>query len=137
RLDKLIDDVDQRQLPQRALATLASAEQTFAGIRQAVVQIDPAGLSSQAQATLGRLDMAIARIDQLMTRVNADQGMVHNAERAADALGDAAVNARGLTSDLGAVLRDVQQAAESVERLSRALELDPDMLLKGRAKVGP
>jgi len=137
RLDKLIDDVDQRQLPQRALATLASAEQTFAGIRQAVVQIDPAGLSAQAQTTLGRLDTAITRIDQLMTRVSADQGMVHNAERAANALGDAAVNARGLTSDLGAVLRDVQQAAESVERLSRALELDPDMLLKGRAKVGP
>ena len=137
RLDNLIDDVDQRQLPQRAMATLASAEQTFAGIRQAVVQIDPAGLSAQAQTTLGRLDTAMTRIDQLMTRVSADQGMVHNAERAANALGDAAVNARGLTGDLGAVLRDVQQAAESVERLSRALELDPDMLLKGRAKVGP
>ena len=60
-----------------------------------------------------------------------------SAGRASDAMGDAAVNARGLTDDLGATMRDVQQAAQAVQKLADALERDPDMLLKGRASSKP
>lgn len=137
KLEHLINDVDRTQLPQRTLATLASVEQTFSSVRTTLRELEAGKLSTQAQATLVRLDGAIARIDKMVDRVAGDQGVIVSAERATDAMGDIAVNARGLSDDLGATLHDVQQAAESIQRLTNALERDPDMLLKGRAKAAP
>jgi paraquat-inducible protein B len=137
KLEHLISDVESTQLPQRALTTLASVEQTFASVRTTLRELETGKLSTQAQATLLRLDEAIARIDKMVDRVGGDQGVIVSAERATDAMGDVAVNARGLSDDLGATLHDVQQAAESIQRLTNALERDPDMLLKGRAKGAP
>lgn len=134
RLDVLVSDIDQNQLPARTLTTLASVELTFSSLRTTLNQLEAGKVSAHARATLERLDDAIARIDAVMERVGGDKGVIVSAERATNAMGDVAVNARGLTEDLGATLQDVQQAAESIQRLTHALERDPDMLLKGRAK---
>jgi paraquat-inducible protein B len=56
-----------------------------------------------------------------------------NMERASLAVGDVARDANGLESELEKTMRDVQDAAKSIRRLTDALERDPDMLLKGRA----
>jgi paraquat-inducible protein B len=135
RLDHLITDVDQTHLPERALTTLTSVERTFTSIRTTLDKLEAGKLSGQAQATIEHLDSAIGRIEQMLARASGDTGVMLGAERATDAMGDLAVNARGLTDDLGATLREVQQAAESIQRLTNALERDPDMLLKGRAKA--
>ncbi len=42
--------------------------------------------------------------------------------------------ADGLGTQLEDVLRSVQEAAKSIHKLADALEKDPDMLLKGRAR---
>ncbi len=135
KLDHLVNDVDQTQLPARALATLTGVERTFASVRTTLGELEAGKLSAQTQATIKRLDGAIARIEQMVERVSGEQGVLMGAEHATDAVGDLAVNARGLSDDLGTTLREVQQAAESIERLTNALERDSDMLLKGRAKV--
>lgn len=135
RLDELLSDVDRAHLPERALSTLTSVEQTFTSIRTTLDKLEAGKLSGKAQATIEHLDSAIGRIEQLLARASGDAGVMLGAERATDAMGDLAVNARGLTDDLGATLREVQQAAESIQRLTNALERDPDMLLKGRAKA--
>ncbi|HYO97469.1 MAG TPA: MlaD family protein [Polyangiaceae bacterium] len=137
KLDGLVNDVGQAQLPERTIKTLVSVEQTFSGVRTSLAELEAGKISTQAQATLGRLDGAIARVDKLIERVGSDQGVVVSAERASNAMGDVAVNARGLTDDLGTTLREVQQAAESIQRLTNALERDSDMLLKGRAQGTP
>jgi len=136
RLDHLVNDVDQTQLPQRTLTTLASVEQAFSSLRNTLIQLEAGKLSAKAGTTLDRLDGAIARIDQMMARVDGDKGVIVSAQRASDAVGDVAVNARGLTDDLGGTLREIQRAAESIQRLTDALERDSDMLLQGRSK-GP
>lgn len=137
KLDGLVNDVNEAQLPERTLKTLVSVEQTFSGVRASMAELEAGKISGQAQATLGRLDGAIARVDKLIERVGSDKGVVVSAERASNAMGDVAVNARGLTDDLGTTLREVQQAAESIQRLTNALERDSDMLLKGRAQATP
>jgi paraquat-inducible protein B len=135
KVEHLVNDIDQTQIPKRALLTLTSVERAFSSVRDTLLQLEAGKVSAQARATLERLDGAIARVDKMMERVNGDKGVIVSAERATDAMGDVAVNARGLTDDLGATLHDVQQAAESIQRLTDALERDPDMLLKGRSKA--
>ena len=137
RVDHLVDDVDKTQLPARALTTLASVEHTFKTLSKTLNQLEAGKLATQAQATLRRLDGAIANVDSITSRIGGEGGVVTSAERATDAIGDVAVNTRGFTDDLAATLQDVQQAAEAIERLASALERDPDMLLKGRAQETP
>lgn len=134
RVDHLVDDVDKTQLPARALTTLASVEHTFKTLTKTLNQLEADKVSTQAQATMRRLDDAILSIDNIAKKIGDEGGVVTSAERATDALGDVAVNARGFTDDLAATLQDVQQAAEAIQRLASALERDPDMLLKGRAQ---
>jgi ABC-type transporter Mla subunit MlaD len=64
-------------------------------------------------------------------------GPLHRAQRATDSIGDLAGGARGVGSELGDTLRSVREAAESIQRLTDALDTDSDMLLKGRAKGRP
>jgi hypothetical protein len=56
-------------------------------------------------------------------------------ERASDSVGDVAASARGFGPELGETLRDLREAADSIRQLADALELDSDMLLKGRSKA--
>jgi paraquat-inducible protein B len=74
-------------------------------------------------------------MNAILTRVEGEKGVMVSAERASDAVGDVATNARGFTDELGTTLRDVQLAAESIQKLTDALERDSDMLLKGRARA--
>lgn len=137
RLDHLVNDIDQNQIPKRALTTLASADQTFASVRSTLLELEADKVSTQARATLERLDGAILRIDSMMARVNSNQGVIVSAERATNTMGDVALNARNLTEDLSATLEQVREAAGSIQRLTNALERDGDMLLKGRARSAP
>jgi hypothetical protein len=52
-------------------------------------------------------------------------------------MGELAGGAAGIGSELANTLRDVRDAAESIQRLTDALDTDSDMLLKGRAKGRP
>ena len=70
-----------------------------------------------------------------MDKVEGDKGILRSVQRASDAVGDVARNANGLGKELEETLRDIQEAAASIRRLADALERDPDMLLKGRAKA--
>lgn len=137
KLESVVDEVDRSGLPQRTVTTLASVEQAFSGVQATLRELEAKKISTQAQATLTRLDDAIAKVDKLIERVGGERGVMVGAERATDAVGDVAINARGLTDDLGATLNDVREAAESIQRLTNALERDSDMLLKGRAKASP
>jgi hypothetical protein len=50
-------------------------------------------------------------------------------------MGDVAQNANGLGLEISETLRDVQQAADTIQRLGDALNRDSDMLLKGRSRA--
>ena len=55
-------------------------------------------------------------------------------QAASSSVGDTAHTADGLGGQLDDTLRAVESAAKSIHKLARALEKEPDMLVKGREK---
>ncbi len=123
--DRVLDGLEQAQLPQRAVATLARADEVLVALHRAVDGAALGKLSRHAQATLTSANAVLARGD-------GDPGLIASARRTTDAVGDTAARAVVLEDELLATLRDLRAAATSFQRLTEALERDPDMLLKGR-----
>jgi ABC-type transporter Mla subunit MlaD len=134
KLDALLDGVNAQRLPEKTATALKEADETLIGIKKTFADVRSDKLSVHAQQTLERLDVTVGHMNSILARVEGDKGVIVSAERASDALGDVASNASGMTDELGATLRDVQQAAQSIQKLTDALERDSDMLLKGRAR---
>jgi phospholipid/cholesterol/gamma-HCH transport system substrate-binding protein len=84
---------------------------------------------------MANLNVAVTRVDALLERVQGSKGLLASAERASNALGDVAQNANGLGLEVAETLREVQQAADTIQRLGDALNRDSDMLLKGRSRA--
>jgi phospholipid/cholesterol/gamma-HCH transport system substrate-binding protein len=133
KLDTLLDGIEQENIPARAAKTLRNADDTLNGIKQTFDGVHSNELSTHAQKTLEHLDGTVTRMNGILARIDGEKGIMASAEHASDALGDVANNASGVTDELGTTLRDVQQAAQSLQKLTDALERDSDMLLKGRA----
>jgi phospholipid/cholesterol/gamma-HCH transport system substrate-binding protein len=134
KLNQLLIDVDDRHLPAHAASVLAKADAALSTVQGVVAKLDTGRIGAQAEKTLLELDGTAMRMNRILDRIDGDKGMVMSAQRASDAVGDAALSARGLGEDLSTTLRDFQLLTESLLKLTDALERDSDMLVKGRAK---
>ena len=74
-------------------------------------------------------------MQRLINRFDGEQGVLSSVQRATDGMGDVATSARESGPAMAATMRDLREAADSVRQLADSLELDPDMLLKGRARA--
>ncbi|MEJ7728269.1 MAG: MlaD family protein [Polyangiaceae bacterium] len=133
KVNRILDDVEDKKLSDRALATIETTNSLLGEARNKLRDLDTAKLSKEATGTLENLNKSVGRINSMLARVEGDQGILGNMERASLAVGDVARDANGLESELEKTMRDVQDAAKSIRKLTDALERDPDMLLKGRA----
>jgi uncharacterized protein YoxC len=134
RVNRILDDVDDKHLPEQARLTLNNANGAIADLRGAVHGVDVGKLSTEAQKTLAAVDGTLQRTSELLDRLQAQKGVLASTERAANAVSDLARGAVGLGAQLDQTLRDVQDATLAVQRLGDELDRDPDMLLKGRSK---
>jgi ABC-type transporter Mla subunit MlaD len=132
-LDAILGEVDRDRLPERAAESFQQATSALRALERELTALDAAGLSRDVRRTLAAFDSSLARANRLMDRFEGDHGLLASAQRSLDMLGDVAQGAQSLGGGLDATLRDVRGAARSLQRLSDALERDPDMLLKGRA----
>ncbi len=130
----ILGDVESQQLPAKVNGVLANADRMIGELRNELGQLKTAELSKDAQAAIARLNTVLTSLDDTIARVNGDRGVLTSMQRASDSVGDVAANARGYGPELGATMRDLRDAAEAIRQLADALELDSDMLLKGRAK---
>jgi ABC-type transporter Mla subunit MlaD len=137
RTDALIASVQGAALPEKASLLLTNASQTVEVLHGKVSGVDSVGISQQANQALGQLNQVLARADNLIKRVDSDSGLLSSVQRATDAMGEVAVNARGTAPRLDQTLDHVSDVAVSMQRLLDALERDPDMLLKGHARSEP
>jgi phospholipid/cholesterol/gamma-HCH transport system substrate-binding protein len=137
RTDELVASVQGAALPEKASVLLANANQTVDVLHGKVAGVDSVGISQKANQALTELNQVLARADNLIKRVDSDTGLLESVQRATDAVGEVAVNARGTAPRLDQTLEHVSDVALSMQRLLDALERDPDMLLKGRAQVEP
>jgi phospholipid/cholesterol/gamma-HCH transport system substrate-binding protein len=135
RLNRILDDVDSHQLPSRMGVVLGHADRVMEDVQTAVRGVDSPKLSTDLQATMANLNVTVTRVNALLERVQGNKGLLASAERASNALGDVAQNANGLGLAVEETLREVQQAADTIQRLGDSLNRDSDMLLKGRSRA--
>jgi hypothetical protein len=134
QVSALLEDIEKRHLPERFESVLKSASTMLILAEQKVAALDTENLSKKSSATLDGLNGAVSKLDQLLTKLQSDKGLFMSAQRTSDALGDVARNTKALGPGIEDTLREISGAAQSVRRLADALERDPDMLIKGRAK---
>jgi paraquat-inducible protein B len=127
RIGKIVLEIEGQHLPQRVGETLTLLDTTLRRLDSTLVALEPGKLSQEAQAALGSLHSVLAKLD-------GERGTVASLQRTSDSVGAMADNAKDVGPSFEEVARDVQAAARAVQRLADALELDPDMLIKGRGK---
>jgi ABC-type transporter Mla subunit MlaD len=132
RTNRILDEFEQAHLPREMQASLGELDRTLAAFRQAIGEAQVGKLSAQTRASLDGLDQTVQRLDAVLARLDGERGLIASAQRATDAVGDAATSAPALGDELSLTLREIQEAAESFRKLTDALERDPDMLLRGR-----
>jgi phospholipid/cholesterol/gamma-HCH transport system substrate-binding protein len=135
RINRIAAEIEEQRLPTRAGALLDHADRSFSALDEKLAQLDTRTISGEAHATLSNLNQTAQRANSLLDRVGGDQGLLVSAQRVSDSLGDAARNANGVGVEFEHTLRDVSEAADAIKDLAGALERQPDMLLKGRARA--
>jgi phospholipid/cholesterol/gamma-HCH transport system substrate-binding protein len=135
KVNHLLDDLQDGKLLESAAGTLARANAVLATLQTEIHESHIAKLSGRADESLTLLNETITRTNALLARLGGDKGLLASAQRASNAVGDVAVNARSLGPELEETLRDVQEFTAAVQRVADALERDPDMLLKGRSSA--
>jgi hypothetical protein len=113
--------------------TLDRVDHTLATVDTKLNQVDIQALSGQTQTALGNFNAAVLKLHAVLERVDGERGLIASAQRATDAFGDAAHSAQLVGGDLGDTMRDVREMSQAIRDLAQALELDSDMLIKGRA----
>jgi phospholipid/cholesterol/gamma-HCH transport system substrate-binding protein len=133
KIDVIVSDVNNQQIPKRISSTFDKMDGLLGTARQAVIQLNTKGLSQNANETLYSVNRAAGELDEILTRIDQDDGLLTSLGRASDAVGDTLRNADGIGGRLIETLESVQASARSLRKLTEALEQDPDMLLKGRS----
>lgn len=128
------EQIQAGRLPDRATETMNQANVSLSELTKQLKAMNLAKLSGDAEQNLKEFNGVLVRTNALLARLDGEQGLFHNAERSADAIGEVARGARSLGPELELTLREVRGAAHSIKRLADDLDRDPDMLLKGRAQ---
>ena len=138
RIDALLVDVQEQEVPERVARALDEASGALVEVRAVLRGVDQSKIPQKTAQVMDNLDRAVTKMNRVLDRVDGDQGLVASAHRATEELGDLGRSAHGTAAELEGTLRDVGEAAQSVRDLAQALERDPDMLVKGRAeRVAP
>ncbi len=135
KMSRILDDVDDKHLPEKASVVLYNAGHVIEDLQATLRGVDPAKLSQQAQETMANVNATLGRTSALLDRLQGEKGILASAERASNALGDLAHGERGIGAEIEETLQAVQGAAAAVQRLGDELDRDPDMLLKGRSRT--
>jgi len=123
QVNAILADIQNQEVPEHAVATLGNVDATLLLLQAKLGAVDTGGLSADARKLLTDLDQTALRAQAALASV----------QRASDSIGDVAGNARSVGPDLSQALRDISEAALSLKDMLEALELEPDMLVKGRS----
>ncbi len=135
RVDRMVAQLEKDDVTGKAAQTLTHADQVLTDLSVTMKKIDRAQLPDKAGTALEDVSKAVAKLNNVLDRIDGDDGLVASVRRASDAFGTLGKGAGSTTRELDQTLREVREAAESIRVLAETLERDPDMFLKGRAKA--
>lgn len=123
QVNAILADIQGQKVPEKAIGTLENIDNTLLLLQAKLNGVDTAALSAEAQKLMINLNQTATEAQAALLSV----------QQASNSVGDVASNARGVGPELSQALRDVSEAAVSLQEILRALELDSDMLIKGRS----
>jgi len=135
KIDAILDDLERKGIPTRAAQTLSSANQMIGTLQVKLNQLDVDQLSHQTNALLKNANTAVVKLQRVIDRVDGEHGLLASVQRTSDSLGDSA--GAGMGDTIRDTARDLREAATAIREFLEALQRDPDMLIKGKAKEHP
>ena len=135
RVDRMVAQLEKDDVTGQATATIKHADQMLNNLNQTISHIDNANLPGKTAETMDDVHKAVNKLNAVLDKVDGDNGLIASFTKTSDAFGSLGRGANGTNRELESTLREVREAAESIRVLTDALERDPDMFLKGRAKA--
>lgn len=133
----MVTQLDDAHLGDRTDETLRDADDVLALMRSELGRLSAEQVPEQLGRAVEELNGALSQLDRLLSSANGQQGLVVSAQRATDAVGEAARGSRDVGHQIEATLQEIRKTAATIRRLADALDRNPDMLVKGRPKVAP
>jgi paraquat-inducible protein B len=133
----LVDRLNAVDLGGQAGATLHRLDRLLVDSRRMVDGITASHLPEDTDEMLRTLEGSFSQLSRVLEHIDGDRGLVTSAQRATDAMGDLARGSRDVGRQIDATLREVRQTASTIRRLTDAIDRQPDILVKGRARVTP
>jgi ABC-type transporter Mla subunit MlaD len=130
----VVRDLHRAQLPERVGTTVDRAGEVVGELHGLVQRFDRSRIPERLSASLDKVDQATNRMNQILDGVGGERGLVASAKRATDSIGELGRSTVGSTRELERTIRDLDDAARSVRQFFDALNREPDMLVKGRAR---
>lgn len=134
KITAILDDFRGEKVPARLGKVIDEVDATVIAMRTLILHVDRAQIPNKTAEALDQLNVALGHASGVLARIDGDGGLVASTQRATDSLGDLGRKTSSSTEDLERTLRDLDEAAVAIRDLAQAIERDPDMLVKGRAK---
>jgi paraquat-inducible protein B len=134
RIDALMADMERQGLSHKTVALVEELTGAVRDARGVIRDLDRARIPAKVARSFDRIDVIFSGMEDALALLGGPDGLLASTKRATDTLGDLGRSINGGARDAGDTLRDLSDAAQAVRSLAEALERDPDMLLKGRAK---
>lgn len=135
RIDRMVAQLEKDDVTGQATSAIKHADQVLTNLNGAISHLDNAQLGDKTAETLGDVKQAVAKLNKVLDKVDGETGLIASITKTSDAFGALGRGAGGTNRELESTLREVREAAESIRVLTDAMERDPDMFLKGRAKA--
>jgi ABC-type transporter Mla subunit MlaD len=135
RVDRMIAELEEGEVTRNVAAAFRYADQVLASLARTMGSVEQAGLAGRAVTALDGLSQAVSKLSSILDRFEGEDGLLASLHRASDAVGSFGRGAGAATRELDQTLREVRAAAAGIRDLTDALERDPDMFVKGRAKA--
>lgn len=135
KLGATLDEIREQELGTRAARTLDKLDRAADHLDHWAGDLRRAQLPERAARTLGRVDEVADEMDRTLDQLSGAGELIASAKRATDTFGEIGRTMREVSGDLARTIRDLGDAARSVREFMDALEREPDMLVKGRARA--
>lgn len=136
RIEVILVDFHDQRIPDRMVKAVDNIDGAVTDMRRLLKHFDGAQIPDKTAAAIDKLGDAVAKANAILEGIGGDGGLVASTQRATDSIGDLGISTKSSAARLERTLRDLDEAAVAIRSLANAIERDPDMLVKGRAKIG-
>lgn len=135
RIEEILGDFQGQRIPDRMAKAVDEIDGAASDMRRLVRRTDSAQIPDKIAGAIDGLSAAVAKVNGLLEGIGGDGGLVASTQRVTESIGDLGRTTNGSAVKLERTLRDLDEAAVAIRELANAVDRDPDMLVKGRAKA--